>query len=87
MVQRLTSDGLESPWLLTGSSRGFLTLWDMRFQIPLTQWSHPLKSPVEALAHAKAPAGTVWLQLCILCTGIQDDVGDGQDNGCRSSLH
>ena len=57
MVQKLASDGIDSPWLLTATSRGHLTLWDMRFQIPLTEWNHPSKTPIEALAHAKAPAG------------------------------
>lgn len=30
-------------WLLTGSSRGHLTLWDMRFQLPINSWQHPQK--------------------------------------------
>ena len=57
LLQRLACDGPDSPWLLTGTSRGHLTLWDMRFQIPLTQWAHPLGQPVEALAPAVAPVG------------------------------
>lgn len=62
LLQRLACDGPDSPWLLTGSSRGHLTLWDMRFQIPLTQWDHPSGQPVEALAPAVAPAGHLGLR-------------------------
>ena len=62
LLQRLACDGPDSPWLLTGSSRGHLTLWDMRFQIPLTQWDHPSGQPVEALAPAVAPVGHLGLR-------------------------
>ena len=62
LLQRLACDGPDSPWLLTGTSRGQLTLWDMRFQIPLTQWAHPLGQPVEALAPAVAPVGHLGLR-------------------------
>ncbi|DBB16182.1 TPA: hypothetical protein ACH3X3_015178 [Trebouxia sp. C0006] len=62
LLQRLACDGPDSPWLLTGTSRGHLTLWDMRFQIPLTQWAHPLGQPVEALAPAVAPVGHLGLR-------------------------
>ncbi len=34
----------------------------MRFQIPLTQWAHPLGQPVEALAPAVAPVGHLGLR-------------------------
>jgi len=62
LLQRLACGGPDSPWLLTGTSRGHLTLWDMRFQIPLTQWAHPLGQPVEALAPAVAPVGHLGLR-------------------------
>ncbi|KAL3131972.1 hypothetical protein ABBQ38_007667 [Trebouxia sp. C0009 RCD-2024] len=62
VLQRLACDGPDSPWLLTGTSRGHLTLWDMRFQLPLTQWDHPSGQPVEALAPAVAPVGHLGLR-------------------------
>lgn len=62
VLQRLACDGPDSPWLLTGTSRGHLTLWDMRFQLPLTQWGHPSGQPVEALAPAVAPVGHLGLR-------------------------
>lgn len=68
VVQTMTSEGSQSPWLLTGTSRGHLTLWDMRFHIPLTQWDHPSKSPIEALAYASAPAGSMLAAFCVPMT-------------------
>lgn len=62
VLQRLACDGPDSPWLLTGTSRGHLTLWDLRFQLPLTQWDHPSGQPVEALAPAVAPVGHLGLR-------------------------
>ena len=29
--------------MVTGSSRGFLTLWDVRFQLPVHTWQHPMR--------------------------------------------
>ncbi|OBZ87474.1 putative serine/threonine-protein kinase VPS15 [Choanephora cucurbitarum] len=37
-------------WLLVGTMRGILTLYDLRFQIPLKSWLHPSKSRISALA-------------------------------------
>jgi len=45
-------------WLLVGTSRGILTLWDLRFRIPLRSWVHPTKSRISRLllcAHSKEP--------------------------------
>ncbi|KAG2443160.1 hypothetical protein HYH02_009570 [Chlamydomonas schloesseri] len=42
-------------WILTGSSRGFLSLWDVRFQQCVHTWQHPLRCPIDALALATGP--------------------------------
>ncbi|KAI7899371.1 uncharacterized protein BX663DRAFT_555007 [Cokeromyces recurvatus] len=39
-------------WLLVGTMRGILTLYDLRFQIPLRSWLHPTKSRINALSLA-----------------------------------
>ncbi|CAK9875311.1 unnamed protein product [Sphagnum jensenii] len=36
-------------WLVSGTSRGILTLWDLRFQVPVNTWQHPACSPVERM--------------------------------------
>jgi len=42
-------------WLVTGSSRGILTLWDIRFRLPVMQWQHPGGMSINAMAIATAP--------------------------------
>ncbi|KAG1658241.1 hypothetical protein FOA52_008501 [Chlamydomonas sp. UWO 241] len=48
-------------WLVTGSSRGFVTLWDVRFQLPAAAWQHPAGACVDALALAAAPHARLGL--------------------------
>jgi phosphoinositide-3-kinase regulatory subunit 4 len=33
-------------WLLSGTSKGVLSLWDIRFQTQLKSWTHPANSPI-----------------------------------------
>nr|CAG8541391.1 2408_t:CDS:10 [Entrophospora candida] len=49
-------------WLLTGTSRGILTLWDLRFRIQLRSWTHPSKSRIsKLLIHPQAMTGRAWV--------------------------
>eukprot|EP01018_Ginkgo_biloba_P018920 Gb_24427 [translate_table: standard] len=36
-------------WLVSGTSRGVLTLWDLRFLIPVNTWQYPLGCAVEKM--------------------------------------
>lgn len=36
-------------WFVSGSSRGVLTLWDLRFLIPVNSWQYSLVCPVEKM--------------------------------------
>ncbi|KAI8979775.1 hypothetical protein BDF20DRAFT_913285 [Mycotypha africana] len=36
-------------WLLVGTMRGILTLYDLRFQISLRSWQHPTKTRISAM--------------------------------------
>jgi len=38
-------------WLLTGTSRGFFVVWDLRFGLPVITWRHPTKRRIRKLAH------------------------------------
>lgn len=55
VVERFALDPSSQNWLLAGSSRGQLTLWDTRFLLPVNAWQHPTGAPVAALALAQAP--------------------------------
>jgi len=37
-------------WLVTGTSRGFITCWDIRFHIPVHTWRHPSKGRIYRFA-------------------------------------
>ncbi|GLI69871.1 hypothetical protein VaNZ11_014588, partial [Volvox africanus] len=49
-------------WLMTGSSRGYLCLWDVRFLQCVHTWRHPLRCPIDALALATGPPARVMPQ-------------------------
>lgn len=48
VITAMTMDPLNT-WLLVGTMRGILTMYDLRFQIPLRSWLHPSKSRISAL--------------------------------------
>lgn len=54
-VERLVLDPTSQNWLVGGTSRGHLCLWDARFRLPVNEWQHPAGVPVAALALAEAP--------------------------------
>jgi phosphoinositide-3-kinase regulatory subunit 4 len=42
-------------WLLVGTMKGVLTLYDIRFCIPLQSWQHPSRSPITVLLQHPDP--------------------------------
>ncbi|KAL4205052.1 hypothetical protein AMTRI_Chr01g135210 [Amborella trichopoda] len=44
-------------WFVSGSSRGVLTLWDLRFLIPVNSWEYPISCPVEKMCLLIPPSG------------------------------
>jgi phosphoinositide-3-kinase regulatory subunit 4 len=48
IITAMTMDPLNT-WLLVGTMRGILTMYDLRFQIPLRSWLHPSKSRISSL--------------------------------------
>eukprot|EP00873_Tetraselmis_striata_P002336 jgi/Tetstr1/422600/TSEL_013406.t2 len=61
LLERMVADQAREGWLLTGSSRGQLDVWDVRFRLRVLSWHHPLRQPVEALAVAAAPRSALGL--------------------------
>lgn len=39
-------------YFVTGTSRGSISVWDMRFLIPVNTWRHPAHAPIESIALA-----------------------------------
>jgi len=48
-------------WLVTGTSSGYFTCWDMRFLIPVKTWRHFSKSRIYRLAHYNALLNSSWV--------------------------
>ncbi|SAM00828.1 hypothetical protein [Absidia glauca] len=48
IITSMVTDRLHT-WLLVGTTRGILTLYDLRFQIPLHSWLHPSKSRISRM--------------------------------------
>ncbi|KAL6496837.1 hypothetical protein OROGR_028766 [Orobanche gracilis] len=45
-------------WFISGSSRGVVTLWDLRFCIPVNSWQYSLPCPIEKMCLFDPPSGT-----------------------------
>ncbi|CAH9103061.1 unnamed protein product [Cuscuta epithymum] len=45
-------------WFVTGSSRGVLTLWDLRFCVPVNSWQYSLTCPIEKMCLFVPPSST-----------------------------
>lgn len=45
-------------WFVSGSSRGVLTLWDLRFCIPVNSWNYSLACPIEQMCLFVPPPNT-----------------------------
>lgn len=56
-------DPSDQNWLVTGSSRGQLCLWDVRFRLPVNTWQYPGGAPVTAMALASAQLPRLGLRL------------------------
>lgn len=54
-IRSIVADPLGSSWILTGSSRGVLSLWDARLLIRVSAWRLPGAPSVDALSVAAAP--------------------------------
>ena len=44
-------------WIVTGTSRGHLNLWDLRFLVPVSNWMHPKGVCVDALCYGGGGGG------------------------------
>ncbi|GMH35843.1 hypothetical protein BSKO_03711 [Bryopsis sp. KO-2023] len=86
------SDG--GNWLLTGSSRGYLALWDVRFRLQVNGWRHPLGQPIDALASATASANMLGVGdysgvgplVYVVSGGNEVGLWDVEEGRCRQVL-
>eukprot|EP00980_Cylindrotheca_fusiformis_P007666 scaffold1605_cov141-Cylindrotheca_fusiformis.AAC.29 len=52
--------GSDRNWVVTGTSRGFIALWDLRFQQILKLWHHSRSAPINRLGTSIVPAPQSW---------------------------
>lgn len=51
VVEKLVTDpDPAGQWFVTGTSRGHIGLWDVRFQLQVGSWRHPVSCPIDAMA-------------------------------------
>ena len=53
--------GSDRNWMVVGSSKGFLSLWDLRFQQTLKLWHHSRAAPINRLATSFVPPPQSWV--------------------------
>jgi phosphoinositide-3-kinase regulatory subunit 4 len=61
LLTSVAADPVGQNWLLLGSSRGHLRLWDVRFLLRASSCQHPTSCPIGALAVATAPPSRLGL--------------------------
>ncbi|XP_042498270.1 serine/threonine-protein kinase VPS15 [Macadamia integrifolia] len=78
-------------WFVSGSSRGVLTLWDLRFLLPVNTWKYSLVSPIEKMclfvAPPNAPRSTTGRPLVYVAAGCNEVALWNAENGsCHQIL-
>ncbi|KAJ1976638.1 Serine/threonine-protein kinase [Dimargaris cristalligena] len=69
-------------WVLVGTAKGVLTLWDLRFRIAVKSWQHPRRSRIHQLSMYLAPASHgKWV---LVATGRNEvSVWDVESESCH----
>ncbi len=72
-------------WLATGSVRGHISIWDLRYQIVVRSWRHPVASPVHRLLPLRDPrASTLAPELLLVAAGTNEvSAWDIDRRACR----
>ena len=52
--------GSDRNWIVTGTSKGYLALWDIRFQQCMNLWRHSRGAPISRLATSSTPPPQTW---------------------------
>lgn len=78
-------------WLVTGTSRGVLTLWDLRFQLPVNSWYHPSSCLVEStstLLPASDLGSVATSRAYVYVAAGRDEVAlwNAEDGSCQQVL-
>jgi len=53
--------GSDRNWVVVGTNRGFISLWDLRFQQIMKLWHHSRSAPINRLATSFVPPPQSWV--------------------------
>ncbi|XP_054794443.1 serine/threonine-protein kinase VPS15-like [Prosopis cineraria] len=78
-------------WFVSGSSRGVLTLWDLRFLIPVNSWQYSLAFPIEKmclfLPPSNAPLSSTVRPLVYVAAGSNEvSLWNAENGSCHQVL-
>lgn len=78
-------------WFVSGSSRGALTLWDLRFLIPVNTWQYSLVCPIEKIClfvpPSNATASAAVRPLVYVAAGCNEVSLWNAENGSCHQVH
>lgn len=71
-------------WFVSGSSRGTLTLWDLRFLVPVNSWQYPLVCPIEKMCLFVPPPNGNVRPLVYVAAGCNEvSLWNAEDGICH----
>ncbi|KAI4305247.1 hypothetical protein L6164_028624 [Bauhinia variegata] len=78
-------------WFVSGSSRGVLTLWDLRFLIPVNSWKYSLACPIEKMClfipPPNAPLSSTARPLVYVAAGCNEvSLWNAENGSCHQVL-
>lgn len=78
-----------SSFIVAGTNRGYLTVWDLRFGLPVNSWMHPTGAPVECVAIAPPSfVGISDRSPLVLCAAGEDEISgwDPTSGVCKTVI-
>jgi len=86
-VQSIAVDPAQQ-WLVGGTHRGYVLLWDLRFQVIAKVWRHPSRAPIHCLLHYPfaSASGRNPPRICIAAGHNEVSVWDMDTTTCTQVL-
>ncbi|KAK4765561.1 hypothetical protein SAY86_026651 [Trapa natans] len=78
-------------WFVSGSSRGVLTLWDLRFLVPVNSWQYSISCPIEKMClfvpSNSASVSTTTRPLVYVAAGCNEiSLWNAENGSCHQVL-
>lgn len=92
LIRHIATDPLNGgTWIVTGSSQGFLDVWDVRFKLKVAQWRHPSRNAIVDIASIRGSLEQIRLMgiksngpfVYAAAGGNEVALWDIQDQSCK----